>query len=100
MQIARTSALCIQLCQTSQFVSPPLIFQTAPSMYPQIDSSQIPGGTPMMLLPEVGMVNVQRRISAHGHAPFQMNVEISREHVSFDFSAVDFDCVCKKCGRK
>eukprot|EP00957_Ditylum_brightwellii_P061607 4674795-Ditylum_brightwellii.AAC.1 len=64
-------------------------------MYPQIDPSQTPGGAPMMLPPEVGMVNVQRRISAHDHAPFQMNAEIPMECASFDFSAVDFHCVYK-----
>eukprot|EP00957_Ditylum_brightwellii_P027856 2105166-Ditylum_brightwellii.AAC.1 len=96
MQIARTSALCVQLHQTSQFVSPPLIIQTAPSMYPQIDPSQIPGVAPMMLPPEVGIVNVQRRIRAHGHASFQMNVEIPREHASLNFSDVDICHVCKQ----
>eukprot|EP00957_Ditylum_brightwellii_P134189 10230802-Ditylum_brightwellii.AAC.1 len=69
-------------------------------MYPQIDPSHIPGGVPMALSPEVGMVNVQRRISGYGHAPSQMNVEILREHASFNFSAIDFHRVCKKCGRK
>eukprot|EP00957_Ditylum_brightwellii_P141286 10764840-Ditylum_brightwellii.AAC.1 len=54
----------------------------------------------MMLPPDVGMVSVQRRLSAHGHAPFQMNVEIPREHASFNFSAVDFQHVCKNAVEK
>ena len=90
IQIARTAALHVQLFQTRQLVRQPIVTQTTPRQYPQSNVRHIPGGAPMTLPPEVGMVNVGRHSSEHGHAPFQVDVQNPRECAPNNFSLADF----------
>ena len=100
IQIARTAALHVQLFQTRQLVRQPIVTQTTPRQYPQSNVRHIPGGAPMTLPPEVGMVNVGRHSSEHGHAPFQVDVQSPRECALTMFSCRLLTCVQKVWTKK
>eukprot|EP00978_Attheya_sp_CCMP212_P016367 scaffold42804_cov34-Attheya_sp.AAC.1 len=93
---ARTAALRMALRTTRGAAPAPPITQAFPRAYPQIDIQQIPTGVPMALNPNVATVNVGRRESVQGRAPY--SIRLQQNDVQIALPKPSFRAICKCCG--
>jgi hypothetical protein len=79
----------------------PTVQVTEPLMYPEGDPSNIPAGAPLTLQPEITMLNVGRRASAFGSAPFLVNAHVHPyQGCRLMPEPLSFRAICSKCGRE
>jgi hypothetical protein len=90
---ARAAALRMALRTTRGSAPAPPITQAIPRAYPQIDIQQIPTGVPMALNPNVAMVNVGRRESVQGRAPY--SIRLQQNDVQIALPKPSFRAICK-----
>jgi hypothetical protein len=92
---ARAAALRMALRTTRGSAPAPPITQAFPWAwaYPQIDIQQIPTGVPIALNPNVEMVNVGRRESVQGQAPY--SIRLQQNDVQIALPKPSFRAICK-----